>query len=456
MKKILFLLFISLICCSSFTAVKGESIMAFGPYQISVNDGYAKIIYCDVSNPEISGDYTVPSEVGGIKVREIGARAFEGASNIQTLVIPEGIETIGEYAFYRCNYFKSLHLPDTLKDIGKGAFESNLSLTSVRFPDGITKLPDNLFKDCGFYEIAIPDTVVEIGASAFRYNRNLSAISLPENIEKIGDRAFYQCGSAIDLSHLSKIKAIGSEAFSYNHIQKIVIPASTTEIAPHAFDGCTGLEEIVFEAGDTPLYLKEPVFCNNFSLCKVVFSERVKEISEKEFWLYKGYLKSSLDPTVYYTYENFRQEYLDMKEKMVIICPPYSAAEAFSAQAGYRYGHNVSVMLSGNELEFDQPPRIQNDRTLVPLRKIFEELGAEVLWDDATKTVTAEKDSVKITLSIGEKTMYKNGEAVLLDAAAVIVNSRTLVPLRAVSEAFGCKVDWDGENRIVWITEQKR
>ncbi len=453
MKKLLSLMLISFICCPFFMVAKGESTVISGPYKIEVNDGYAKIVYCDVSNSEISGDYTVPSEVGGYKVREIGERAFEGASNIQNLIIPEGIETIGEYAFYRCSYFKSLYLPDSLKNIGEGAFANNLSLTSVRFPEGITKLPDNLFKDCGFYEITIPDTVLEIGASALRYNRNLSEIVLPPNIERIRDRAFYQCGATIDLSHFSKLQKIGSEAFSYNHIQKIVVPASVTEIAPHAFDGCTGLEEIVFETGDTPLYLNEPVFCNNFDLKKVVFTERVKEISEKEFWLYKGYLKSSLDPNIYYTYENFRQEYLDMKDIMVIICPPFSAAEAFATEHGYKYGHNVSVMLFGKALAFDQPPLIQNDRTLVPFRKIFEEMGAEVFWDDATKTVTAEKGDIKITLTIGQQTMYKNGEAVLLDAAAVIVNSRTLVPLRAVSEAFGCKVDWDGEERIVWITE---
>ncbi len=452
MKKILSVLFLSLIYCSFFTVAKGESLVISGPYKMEVNEGYAKIVYCDVSDPAISGDYTIPSEVGGYKVREIGDRAFEGASNIKKLVIPEGIEGIGEYAFYRCNYFQSLYLPDTLKNIGKGAFEKNLSLTSVRLPEGITKIPDNLFKDCGFYEFVIPETVSEIGASALEYNRNLSELRLPEGIEKIGDRAFYMCSANMDLTRLPKMQAIGSEAFSYNYVQKILIPSSISEIAPHAFDGCFGLKEIIFENSDTPLYLKEPVFCNNFELERVVFTERVKEISEKEFWLYKSYRESSLDTELHYTYENFRQEYLDMKDKMVIICPPFSEAESFAAAGGYKYGHDVSVLLCGEEVEFDQPPILRNDRTLVPFRKILEEMGATVLWDDETKTVVAERSGVRITLTIGEPAMYKNGEAVPLDSVAVIVNSRTLVPLRAVSEALGCTVGWDGEKRIVSIT----
>ncbi len=451
MKKILSLVLLSLFFCSFSTVAKGENVVISGPYKITVNGGYAKIIYCDVSNPEIAGDYTVPSEIGGYKIREIGDRVFEGALNISNLVIPEGIEEIGEYAFYRCSYFKTLYLPDTLKNIGKGAFENNLSLISVRFPRSMTKIADNLFKGCGFYEIDIPETVLEIGASAFENNRNLSEILLPYNIEEIGDRAFYMCNASVDLTRLQKIQKIGSEAFSYNYISKIVIPASVLEIAPHAFDGCFDLKEIIFEKGDLPLYLKEPVFCNNFKLERVVFTDRVKEISQNEFWLYKGYRKSSLDPQIYYTYENFRQEYLDMKEKMVIICTPFSKAEAFATEQGYKHGHDILVLLDGEQVEFDQPPLLRNDRTLVPFRKILEKIGAMVLWDDATKTAVAEKNGVKISLAIGEKIMYKNGVAVDLDVAAVLINSRTLVPLRAITEAFGCTVWWDGEKRSVYI-----
>ncbi len=119
----------------------------------------------------------------------------------------------------------------------------------------------------------------------------------------------------------------------------------------------------------------------------------------------------------------------------------------------YKYAENdpVTVILNGSEVVFDQPAIIYGDRTLVPLRAIFEALGAEVLWDGDTRTVTAEGNGVKIKLTIGDSYMNKNGELVYLDVPAMIINDRTLVPVRVISEAFGCDVSWDGENRRVNI-----
>ncbi|NPV90756.1 MAG: copper amine oxidase N-terminal domain-containing protein [Firmicutes bacterium] len=89
---------------------------------------------------------------------------------------------------------------------------------------------------------------------------------------------------------------------------------------------------------------------------------------------------------------------------------------------------------------------------MVPMRVIFEALGATVQWDDATKTVTATKDATVIKLTIGSETAYKNDESVSLDAPGMIVDDRTLVPLRFVSEALGAQVAWDGATQTVSIT----
>ena len=113
----------------------------------------------------------------------------------------------------------------------------------------------------------------------------------------------------------------------------------------------------------------------------------------------------------------------------------------------------VKVFLNGKRIRFDQPPIIQNGRTLVPLRAIFEAMNATVSWDDKTKTVTAKKGDTTIVMTIGNKTMKKNGVAIELDVPPQIVNGRTLVPARAVAESFGAKVDWDGSTRTVTITE---
>ena len=113
----------------------------------------------------------------------------------------------------------------------------------------------------------------------------------------------------------------------------------------------------------------------------------------------------------------------------------------------------ISVYINGTKIQFDQPPILDNGRTLVPLRAIFEALGAEVSWDSNTQTVTAIKGSTQISLQIGSTQLYVNGKVTTLDVPAKLINSSTLVPVRAVSEAFGCKVDWDQDTQTVLITQ---
>lgn len=109
------------------------------------------------------------------------------------------------------------------------------------------------------------------------------------------------------------------------------------------------------------------------------------------------------------------------------------------------------VVLNNNYLAFDVPPTIENGRTLVPLRTIFEALGADVKWDGNTQTVTATNSGTEIKLVIGGQA-YKNGNPVNLDVPAKITEGRTLVPLRFVSEAMGCTVGWDGASQVITIS----
>lgn len=110
-----------------------------------------------------------------------------------------------------------------------------------------------------------------------------------------------------------------------------------------------------------------------------------------------------------------------------------------------------TVFLDGRQLSFEVQPIIENGRTLVPLRAIFEALGASVSWDGNTQTVTAIKSGTEIKLVIGQTTAYKNGVAVKLDVPSKVVEGRTLVPLRFVSEALGAQVFWNGDKQEITI-----
>jgi len=113
----------------------------------------------------------------------------------------------------------------------------------------------------------------------------------------------------------------------------------------------------------------------------------------------------------------------------------------------------ISVVLNGNALSFDVPPQLINDRTMVPLRAIFEAMGASVEWDNNTQTVTATKDGIVVVLTSGSTLPTINGSIITIDQSAIIIEGRTLAPLRFVAEAFGGKVDWDGSTKTAYITK---
>ncbi|WP_422879851.1 copper amine oxidase N-terminal domain-containing protein [Neomoorella humiferrea] len=89
------------------------------------------------------------------------------------------------------------------------------------------------------------------------------------------------------------------------------------------------------------------------------------------------------------------------------------------------------------------PLTVEQGRTLVPLRAIFEALGADVNWDAATQTVTGTKGATIVKLTIGSTIAYVSGQAVPLDVPGKILNGRTLVPLRFISESLGAEVVYD-------------
>lgn len=124
--------------------------------------------------------------------------------------------------------------------------------------------------------------------------------------------------------------------------------------------------------------------------------------------------------------------------------PLFEMKDAF----GYR------VKLNGAYLLFDQAPINQDGRILVPMRGIFEALGAEVSWNDKTKTVTGILGDRQVKLTVGETTAYVDGSAIELDVPAVIVNGRTLVPVRFIAESMNAKVDWRGETKTVEIEKR--
>lgn len=121
------------------------------------------------------------------------------------------------------------------------------------------------------------------------------------------------------------------------------------------------------------------------------------------------------------------------------------------------FAKSPTVFVNGEQLTFDAEPFIENDRALVPVRAIFKACGAEMSWDQDTLTAVgynAELDRT-VTIQAGNKTAFVDSEAKELDVAARVLEDRTYVPLRFISEAMDAKVDWDGENFRIDITIER-
>lgn len=126
---------------------------------------------------------------------------------------------------------------------------------------------------------------------------------------------------------------------------------------------------------------------------------------------------------------------------VLIIC----AAPAFGAGS-------TQVYINGKKVEFTEEsgfPFVENGRTYVPLRAAMEAFGAEVGWDNETRSAIVRKAPVTVICKIGEKRVYRNGTPIENDAAALITGGRTYLPIRAVLEAFGAEVSWDGSVKAV-------
>lgn len=115
---------------------------------------------------------------------------------------------------------------------------------------------------------------------------------------------------------------------------------------------------------------------------------------------------------------------------------------------------NITITINGTILPpEDMPPIVLYDRTLVPARAVFEALGAEVAWNQLSQEVYVRKQDDIIVLKADQNTATKNGIDFTMDVPAKVINERTMIPVRAVSEALGCTVEWNEDTRVVAINE---
>ena len=125
------------------------------------------------------------------------------------------------------------------------------------------------------------------------------------------------------------------------------------------------------------------------------------------------------------------------------------ATLAEAKSLSYDDGNSILVMVKGRYIDFDVAPVIENDRVLVPMRNVFETLGATVSWQGDVNTVLATKDQTVVALQPGQSHLFKNSEVVEMPVPSVVKDNRTLVPIRAIAEAFDTEVFYNEHTKTV-------
>lgn len=236
----------------------------YGDFDYVINGEEIEIVACsrDVK------DAVIPAEIDGLPVTYIATEAFADRTNLESVVIPDSVNTIAWNAFTGCTALKSVNIPDSVLYITPRTFKGCTSLETVTLSKNLINIGEGAFEDCtSLKSIVIPDSVKSIGDASFGYCTNLADITMPETLTQFGVVAFEDTAwlnakkaenplvtvnnviiDALDCKGdvviPDGITAITGTGFQLSSVTSVTIPDSVTSIDKTTFYGCKRLKEI--------------------------------------------------------------------------------------------------------------------------------------------------------------------------------------------------------------------
>lgn len=188
-------------------------------------------------------------------LKKIGNYAFQGCAALTTMILPEGLEEIGSGVFQGCSSLKEIALPDSITVLGDHLFANSWSgqcdqLLSVKFPANVKYVPNAILHSAkNLTQVQLPKVVHEIQDDAFESCEKLTALTIPEGVVTFGRRVFYGCTSMTEIKLPDTVRNFGWATFKRcSSLKEIVIPEGVEELPMELFEHCTELERVTLPA----------------------------------------------------------------------------------------------------------------------------------------------------------------------------------------------------------------
>ena len=299
MKKSLLFIFISacvLLCAFSFTNVSATVIDSGvcenniiwelddgGTLTINGTGQMTNWTYYVTPAPWYSNRSSIKTVIIANGVTSIGSSAFYGCNNLTEISMPSSVTKIGTYAFANCTSIDNIELPDSITIIDSNSFYGCASLMEITIPQNATNIGSAAFKKCSSLKnITLPEGLTSIGSHAFDGCSNLSNFKLPNSLTNIGYDAFTNCTSLTSMKIPQNVKSIESSLFYLcSGLESVSLPETITSIGPSAFLGCSNLTNITIPNSVTSIGRSAFVGCNK--LTSISIPNTVTSIGEGAF-----------------------------------------------------------------------------------------------------------------------------------------------------------------------------